>query len=122
MFGVIGQYVGAEHHFSARLADALSHLQRCQPREVIHVGAQQRCGLTEHGRTFHKAHVFPALEITLGLGQRQLKLRVCEVFEALQHTAVVRVHALVGHGTVQVSGCGAQAASPTYFRCRAALF
>ena len=41
MLGVIGQDVAAESDLSARLINALAHLQRRQPGEVVNMGVQQ---------------------------------------------------------------------------------
>jgi hypothetical protein len=97
VLGVIAQDVGAEFHLAARLVDALAHLQRFEPGEVIPMGAQQRRCLVDDDRALGVRLVLPGLETSLCCGQRIFELVRAHVLETLDHLAGVGVDALVSH-------------------------
>lgn len=104
VLGVIGQDVAAELDLTARLVNALAHLQRLQPGEVVDMGMQQRRRFRQDGGTLGVGLVLPGLEPGLCRRQHLVELGVAQVLETLQPLAVVGVDALVGHEDVSLDG------------------
>ena len=62
VLGVIGDDVGAEPHFAARLFDQLTHLKRDGPRELVDAGVHDGGGFFKHGRPLGICLVPPGFE------------------------------------------------------------
>lgn len=105
------QHVVAERDLAARLTDALAHLQRFQPGELVEMGVQQRRPLRQDGCALGVGCVLPGLEPALRRRQCVVELVIASVLEAFQQFAVVEVDTLVGDEDVSLNGlCANQAA------------
>jgi hypothetical protein len=101
---VIAQDLCAEIDLTARLVNALAHLQSLQLGEVVDMGVQQLCRLCQDGGTLDVGLVLPGLEAAFCRRQRAVELAIAHVWEAFEFLAIIGVDTLVGHAGVPLDG------------------
>ena len=98
VLGVIGEDARAELHLAAGLVDALAHLERHDVRQLVDLRMHERGGLGDDFGPLGICLVAQVSKQVAAAASLALKLLVGEFLERLQHFAVGRVDALVGHG------------------------
>ena len=66
VFGVVGNDIGAQHHFAPRLLDELSHLERHRDGELIDTSVHNFRGFRHYYRALREALVPPCIKAGCG--------------------------------------------------------
>jgi hypothetical protein len=98
VLGVIGEDARAEFDLSARLVDALAHLERHDVRQFANLRVHEGGGFGDNFGPLSICLVAPGFEAGRGGRKSALEFLVSEFLERLQHFAVGGVDALVTHG------------------------